>query len=94
MSEELFEAKYGELIECKITTVLSLEYFIQRHKITPIKATRLNLLLGDMLLEESTGICFACDLELEPHNINKTLGQYRHRKCPSIAFKTFKFRMR
>jgi hypothetical protein len=89
-----FESKYGELIECKITTAVSLEYFIQRHQIAPVKATRLNLLLGDMLLDESNGICFACDLELEPHNIDKSLGQYRHRKCPPIAFKTFKFKMR
>ena len=54
--------KYAELDDNNIANRTQLFYFIERYHITPVKAERLDSLLGEMLLEQSNGLpCFKCD---------------------------------
>jgi len=88
--------KYNELDDNQISTRMQLHYFIQKHKITPVKAQRLNLLFGARLVEKanefSNGLCFRCDSDLEEDNISYTLGHYGHEdgQCPPESYKLIK----
>ena len=79
--------KYAELADNNIGNQTQLFYFIERFHITPVKATRLNSLLGEMLLEQSDGVvCFKCDGELDSENIIMQSGKYNHAQCPKSAY--------
>jgi len=80
--------KYAELDDNNIANRTQLFYFIERYHIAPVKAQRLDSLLGEMVLEQSNGVpCFKCDGELTAQNIVVQAEKYVHVDCPKSAFR-------
>jgi len=80
--------KYAELDENNIANRTQLLYFIERYHITPVKAQRLDVLLGELLIEQSNGVpCFKCDGKLNYANIVVQAEKYNHVECPKSAYR-------